>query len=216
MRSGNKRRDYTLLVTLDNAKATARNNPQYHLFHRTCPHDKAFFPAPEEPSFSSFGCGSSFFTSVNERFCSADALLDEPLGVGIGGVTFVGVGGSDREPPSSFSAMFGRSFMTVSQYSGKASLNLFCCIFHACDSLAYAFLSATVVVTDPVVISSDSIKERRPVKMVATLQAGFHEPGWKSDIEKQIFLSGWKRPEGVTILMPGGLKGYSEGNIMTP
>ena len=25
------------------------------------------------------------------------------------------------------------------------------------------------------------------------------EPGWKSDIEKQIFLSGWKRPEGVNI-----------------
>ena len=24
-------------------------------------------------------------------------------------------------------------------------------------------------------------------------------PGWKSDIEKQIFLSGWKRPEGVSI-----------------
>lgn len=24
-------------------------------------------------------------------------------------------------------------------------------------------------------------------------------PGWKSDIEKQIFRSGWKRPEGVSI-----------------
>lgn len=52
--------------------------------------------------------------------------------------------------------------------------------------------------------------------MVATLQAGFHEPGWKSDMEKHIFLSGWKRPDGVSILMPGGLKGYSEGNMMTP
>lgn len=55
-----------------------------------------------------------------------------------------------------------------------------------------------------------------PTYIVATLQAGFHEPGWKSDIEKQIFLSGWKRPEGVSILIPGGLKGYSEGNITTP
>ena len=53
--------------------------------------------------------------------------------------------------------------------------------------------------------------------MVATLQAGFHcvpnkrsgkskrakisrtDPGWKSDIEKQILLSGWKRPLGVNI-----------------
>lgn len=25
------------------------------------------------------------------------------------------------------------------------------------------------------------------------------EPGWKSDMEKQIFLSGWNRPEGVNI-----------------
>jgi len=52
--------------------------------------------------------------------------------------------------------------------------------------------------------------------MVATLHAGFHDPGWKSDMEKQIFLSGWKRPEGVSILIPGGLKGYSEGNKTTP
>jgi hypothetical protein len=53
--------------------------------------------------------------------------------------------------------------------------------------------------------------------IVATLHAGFHyrnsrisnhrfqnaflrtDPGWKSDIEKQIFLPGWKRPEGVSI-----------------
>jgi len=51
-------------------------------------------------------------------------------------------------------------------------------------------LYASVDVTEPVVISSDSIKDNKPVNMVATLQAGFQDPGWKSDIEKQIFLSG--------------------------
>jgi len=71
-------------------------------------------------------------------------------------------------------------------------------------------------VMEPVVISSDSMNDRRPVNMVATLQAGFQDPGWKSDIEKQIFLSGWNRPEGVYILIPGGLKGYSAGKRRTP
>jgi hypothetical protein len=94
--------------------------------------------------------------------------------------------------------------------------------------------------------------------IVATLHAGFHYnprnpmsiedkdeneskpltvPGWKSDIEKQIFLSGWNRPEGVIIyviqasqpdrfdrqcrgggvtLIPGGLNGYSGGNMTIP
>jgi hypothetical protein len=60
------------------------------------------------------------------------------------------------------------------------------------------------------------MNERRPVSMVATLHAGFQDPGWKSDIEKHIFLSGWNRPEGVNILIPGGLNGYSEGKRRTP
>jgi len=61
------------------------------------------------------------------------------------------------------------------------------------------------------------------------------EPGWKSDMEKQIRLSGWNLAEGVSIcrvrgqplpaitgkhhshtLIPGGLKGYSGGNSRTP
>lgn len=94
-------------------------------------------------------------------------------------------------------------------------------------------MPAFVVVIDPVVISSESMNDKRPVRLdgdqhhalkfgeisthiVARLQAGFHEPGWKSDIEKQILLSGWKRPDGVIILIPGGLKGYSAGNRTTP
>jgi hypothetical protein len=51
-------------------------------------------------------------------------------------------------------------------------------------------LWASDEVTEPVVISSESMNERRPVNIVATLHAGFHDPGWKSDIEKQILLSG--------------------------
>ena len=60
------------------------------------------------------------------------------------------------------------------------------------------------------------------------------EPGWKSDMEKQIFLSGWKRPDGVYIyerlistcgtnanttrltLIPCKPNGYSEGENEYP
>jgi hypothetical protein len=38
-------------------------------------------------------------------------------------------------------------------------------------------------------------------------------PGWKSDIEKQIFLSIWKRPDGVNILKDvGSVPLYSTNN----
>jgi hypothetical protein len=50
-------------------------------------------------------------------------------------------------------------------------------------------LSAIVEAMEPVVFSSESIKERRPVRMVATDQAGFQVEGWKEVMEVQIFLS---------------------------
>jgi len=118
--------------------------------------------------------------------------------------------------PRTDSPIFGKSRMAGVQYSGKASLNLRWCRFQAWLFRAHARLSVSVVFTDPVVISSDNMKDNRPVNIVATLHAGFQEAGWKSDMEKHIFLSGAKRPEGVSILMPGGLKGYSGGNIRTP
>jgi hypothetical protein len=31
--------------------------------------------------------------------------------------------------------------------------------------------------------------------------------GWKSEIERQSLVEGWKRPEGVCILIAGGAKG---------
>jgi len=118
--------------------------------------------------------------------------------------------------PRTDSPMFGKSRIVGVQCSGNASLNLRCWMFQGWLLRAHARLSASVVFTDPVVISSDNIKDNKPVNIVATLHAGFQEAGWKSDIEKQIFLSGAKRPEGVSILIPGGLNGYSGGNIRTP
>jgi hypothetical protein len=112
--------------------------------------------------------------------------------------------------------MFGRSFISVVQKSGNISWNLFCFRFHAWLRDANTRLWASVELTEPVVISSESINDKSPVRMVATLHAGFQEAGWKSDIEKHIFLSGWNLPDGVNILIPGGLKGYSEGKSKTP
>jgi len=118
--------------------------------------------------------------------------------------------------PRSPSPIFGSSRIVSSQKSGKASTNRRCFKFQAWLRAARVFLSWSVLATDPVVISSLSMKDKMPVQIVATLQAGFHVPGWKSDMEKQIFLSGWKRPEGVSILIPGGLNGYSAGNMIIP
>lgn len=38
----------------------------------------------------------------------------------------------------------------------------------------------------PVVISSATMKDSSPVKIVPQLHPGFHEPGWKDDAEVQI------------------------------
>ena len=49
--------------------------------------------------------------------------------------------------------------------SGNASLNRRCSMFHEWLRLAYDRFSASLVVTDPVVISSESIKDRSPVNL---------------------------------------------------
>lgn len=56
-------------------------------------------------------------------------------------------------------------------------------------------------------ISSESMNDRRPVRMVATDQAGFQVDGWNDVMEVQILVSGLNRPDGVKSLMSGGLKG---------
>jgi len=43
--------------------------------------------------------------------------------------------------------------------------------------------------------------------MVLTSQAGLKLLGWKSEIERQSRVEGWKRPEGVCIRIAGGAKG---------
>lgn len=47
--------------------------------------------------------------------------------------------------------------------------------------------------------STLTIKERRPVRMVETDQAGFHVSGWKSDIERHNRELVLNLPEGVVI-----------------
>lgn len=60
------------------------------------------------------------------------------------------------------------------------------------------------------------MKERRPVRIVATDQAGFHVSGWKSEMERQSRVLVLKRPEGEIMYMLGGRKGYSMGNTSLP
>lgn len=47
---------------------------------------------------------------------------------------------------------------------------------------------------EPVVISSEVMKESRPMRMVLTSHAGLKDLGWKSDIERQRRVEVWKRP----------------------
>lgn len=47
---------------------------------------------------------------------------------------------------------------------------------------------------EPVVISSEVMKERRPIRIVDTSQAGLNDLGWKSEIERQRRVEVWKRP----------------------
>lgn len=61
--------------------------------------------------------------------------------------------------------------------------------------------------TEPVVISSDVMKERSPIRIVETSQAGLKDLGWKSEIERHRRVEGWKRPEGVCMRIEGGAKG---------
>lgn len=57
---------------------------------------------------------------------------------------------------------------------------------------------------EPVVISSEVMKESKPMRMVLTSQAGLKDLGWKSDIERQRRVDVWKRPGG------GGAPGVSD------
>jgi len=199
---------------LETTTARAIRTPHLHFSQIRCRHVAAH---PAAVFSSGLALGELLFViAVGARVIAVDDDDDddgsegEGAGAGVGGVTgSVGF-------PFSLSPMFGRSRSSGVAYSGKMSLNLGCSKFQGWLRAANWRLWASLDVIDPVVISSESINESRPVKMVATLHAGFQEPGWKSDMEKHIFLFGWKRPDGVNILMPGGLNGYSDGKRRTP
>lgn len=107
------------------------------------------------------------------------------------GLVRAGDGSDCDDCPRSFWAMFGRSRGAGRQYcaqgrvgersftifigahgamltSGKASLNLRFSKFHWWLRAAYARFSASLVVTDPVVISSESMNESNPVNLWTT------------------------------------------------
>lgn len=77
----------------------------------------------------------------------------------------------------------------------------------ASDCAARRVRSDTEAAVLPDVCDSSFMKDCVAFSMVATCQIGFHSSGWKSENEKQMRSPGLKRPEGVTNMMPGGLKG---------
>lgn len=79
--------------------------------------------------------------------------------------------------PRSLIPMFGSSFISGCEYSGNASRNRFCWIFHEWLRSARMRFSWSLERAEPVVISSDNMKDKSPVRIVATDQAGFHVPG---------------------------------------
>lgn len=94
--------------------------------------------------------------------------------------------------------------------SGNSLLKVRVLLFHSLDSLAYFLIMAGesgVQRSDPVVMSSETMKLRRPSKIVPTDQLGLHVSGWKLDMLKQSSWSVTNRPFGVVILMPGALYG---------
>lgn len=63
--------------------------------------------------------------------------------------------------------------------SGNCFVNRwFSALFHSLLERASLFLTLSLVVIDPVVDSSPVMKLRSPVKIVATLHAGFQVSGW--------------------------------------
>ena len=69
---------------------------------------------------------------------------------------------------------------------------------------------------EPVVISSLVIKLNTPNRIVDTSQAGLKDFGWKSLILRHSRSLHLNLPDGVCILIAGGAKGYSEGNVRVP
>lgn len=59
---------------------------------------------------------------------------------------------------------------------------------------------------DPRVGADSPMKDMRPVMMVETDHIGFHDSGWKSDMERQRRRFGLNLPLGVSIMTEGGFE----------
>jgi len=78
--------------------------------------------------------------------------------------------------PISNCPMLGRSLSSGPEWSGKMALNFALRRLYSCEVFARVFFSCSVVRMEPVVISSESMNESRPVRMVDTDHDGFQEP----------------------------------------
>lgn len=67
-------------------------------------------------------------------------------------------------------------------------------VFHHLERAASQRRSDSGRESEPVVISSEVMKDIRPMRMVLTSQAGLKDLGWKSEMERQRRVEGWKRP----------------------
>ena len=75
-------------------------------------------------------------------------------------------------PAFGLSPMLGRSVICGPAYSGKIWQNFFWVRLKACDCAASFLRSASDATTEPVVISSEHMKESRPMRMVEVFQPG--------------------------------------------
>lgn len=85
-------------------------------------------------------------------------------------------------------------------------------VFHQRERAANQRRSESGREREPVVISSEVMKDISPMRMVETSQAGLKDLGWKSEMERQRRVEGWKRPgELVSWLKRYGSEGSSCG-----
>jgi len=162
--------------SLETTTANATTTAHLHLSHKTWPQDIA---APAAPAASSvaFALNAS---DADDDGRGAGAFVGKASVVGAGGLKDGRVGGVTILVDccgGRCSPILGTGLGYWVQYSGKASLNFGWVKFQAWLLDANCLFCASLDVTDPVVISSESINDSRPVRIVATLQAGFQEPG---------------------------------------
>lgn len=75
--------------------------------------------------------------------------------------------GTFKSPPPGWPGlpMLGKSTHSTLEYSGKRVVNFFCLMFHSWDLVAKVFLSGFEEDTEPVVISSDDMNDKRPIRL---------------------------------------------------